>query len=114
MTVLAALWHYGPPAVVVSAGTAALATAIRSRPGDLRLSWSQWPWLLPVLIATGDAAVGVGRPAFERAWKGATAGLLWVALAIALWRQARARPRKATPPPGSGGGAPAETAPPGE
>ncbi|MCG5473131.1 hypothetical protein LADH09A_001019 [Micromonospora sp. LAH09] len=47
------------------------------------------------LTTAGEAAFGDGRPWFERAWKGVTALLVAVAVAIAVFRRHRWSARQA-------------------
>jgi hypothetical protein len=99
MTVLAVVWRYGPPALLVFSAAGLLVSSVRSEPGRPVVTRPDW-LLLPLLIFwTGDAAVGENRPPFERAWKGAVAVLVWSAVAIVLWRQRRSRAALTRPAP---------------
>ena len=90
-------WHYGLAVLLAVAGSGwVLVAAIRTPATGLPRPARCWPLLLVLLMWTGDAAVGDGRPAFERAGKGTVAVLLWSSLAVTVVRRRRA----ATPPAG--------------
>ncbi|BAL89456.1 hypothetical protein AMIS_42360 [Actinoplanes missouriensis 431] len=67
-----------------------LVAAIRTPAARLPRPSRYWPFLLVLLVWTGDAALGDGRPAFERAGKATIAVLLWSSLAIVVLRRRRA------------------------
>ncbi|MFG1651616.1 hypothetical protein ACGFIE_16980 [Micromonospora sp. NPDC049275] len=95
--------HICVPLMVVG-GAAFIVVAAFTSPPD-SFSWPrgwQWAWVGLWLMAAGDAAFGVDRPVFERAWKGAAALLVAVACAIAVWRHRRWR-RRAGPTGAEGG-----------
>ncbi|MBB4764176.1 hypothetical protein [Actinoplanes digitatis] len=85
------VWQYGLPLLLVIGSLAGLVSAIRSKPAETAGSRSDWLALPILLILTGDAALGEARPPFERAWKGAVAVLLWVTIAVTVWRRRRRR-----------------------
>jgi hypothetical protein len=88
---LALTWRDGSLLLLAIAGLTVLVAAMRTEPS--RLTWSRrcWPWLLLLVMWTGDAALGDGRPLVERTCKGIFAVLVWLSLAVALWRRRRHR-----------------------
>jgi hypothetical protein len=88
---LGSAWRYGAPALLVICSLAMLKWTIRAKPAEISINRRDWPWLFLVIMWTGDAALGDSRPPFERAWKGAVATLLWLSVAITLWRRRRHR-----------------------
>ncbi|BBH69537.1 hypothetical protein ACTI_62220 [Actinoplanes sp. OR16] len=85
------------PAVCLVLGVAVLVGAFRAAPDEL--PGFRWYWfLLPILLIwTGDALLGSGRPADERVAKGVLAGFLWLSLAVALIRRRRSVTRGGRP-----------------
>jgi hypothetical protein len=97
--VLDATWLYGSLGLILVAAVGAISSAIRSDAGRLPSPGAYWPWFLLLLMMTGDAALGEGRPPFERAAKGVLAALLWTSLAIVVWRRRRHRVKVAQATP---------------
>ncbi|MEU8242894.1 hypothetical protein AB0C07_31950 [Actinoplanes missouriensis] len=91
-------WFYGLAVLLTVIGSiGALVSAIRTPGGRLPGLRRYWPFLLILLMWTGDAALGDGRPAFERAGKGTIAVLLWSSLAIVVLRRRRHRSSRGRP-----------------
>jgi hypothetical protein len=82
-------WQYGMPLLGLATGVGALAVAVGTRPSELPDPRAYWPFALVLLMWTGDAAVGDGRPLLERLGKGVAAALIWVSVAVVLWRRRR-------------------------
>ncbi|MFC6022062.1 hypothetical protein ACFP2T_38605 [Plantactinospora solaniradicis] len=94
MSLWEAIWHIGVPLVAVVAMTVAVFVAFSDPPDKFfRPSGWQWAWVGLWLMMAGDAAVGSNRSWFERAWKGAVALLVAVAVIVAAWRNYRWRKR---------------------
>jgi hypothetical protein len=91
VSVLAWIWEYGVPLLVVAGAVGVLVSAIRTDAGRLTTVRSNWPFLLLTIMWTGDAAVGDARPVFERVAKGTVAALVWISVAIVVVRRRRLR-----------------------
>lgn len=82
----------GIPLIVVGGAVAAVFVAASEPPDRFsRPHGWQWAWVGLWLMTAGDAAFGDDRSSFERGWKGATALLVAVAVAVAVWRHRRWR-----------------------
>lgn len=89
-----ATWRIGVPLVVVGGAAAAGSVAFSAPPDKFpRPRGWQWAWVGLWLMTAGEAAFGHNRSWFERAWKGATALLVAVAVTVAVWRHYRWRKR---------------------
>ncbi|MFC8848579.1 MULTISPECIES: hypothetical protein [unclassified Micromonospora] len=89
-----AIWRIGVPMIVVGGAAVAVAVAFSEPPWKFsRPRGWQWAWVGLWLMTAGDAAFGDARSPFERAWKGATALLVAVAVMVAAWRRYRWRRR---------------------
>ncbi|MFG1871582.1 hypothetical protein [Micromonospora arborensis] len=85
-----AAWRVGLPLIVVVGAAVAVSAALSGPPDKFsRPRGWQWAWVGLWLMAAGDAAFGDNRSWFERAWKGATALLVAVAVTVAAWRHYR-------------------------
>lgn len=73
--------------LVVMAGLGAVGAAMRTAADRLPRPRAYWPWLLLLVIWTGDAVLGERRPPFERMEKGVLAALMWTSLAVVIWRR---------------------------
>ncbi|MGS2618806.1 hypothetical protein ACVCAH_30395 [Micromonospora sp. LZ34] len=94
MSLWEALWRIGVPLIVVVCAAAAVSVGFSNPPDKFsRPRGWQWAWVGLWLMTAGDAAFGDDRSWFERAWKGATALLVAVAVAVAGWRHYRWRKR---------------------
>ncbi|MEU9506035.1 hypothetical protein AB0D32_07110 [Micromonospora sp. NPDC048170] len=100
MSLWEAAWRFGVPLIGVLAVAAAVSVAFSDPPDKFSLprGW-QWAWVGLWLMTAGEAAFGDDRPWFERAWKGAVALLVAVAVTVAAWRHHRWRTRAAPAPP---------------
>lgn len=85
------LWDYAWPVAGLVVGLSALylaaSTSVRDLPGPRGL----WLVLPMLLILTGDAAVGEGRPVLERVAKGTVAVLVAISVAVVVRRRRRHR-----------------------
>ena len=87
-----AIWRFGVPVAVVLGATAAVFGVLSEPPDKFsRPRGLQWTWVGVWLMTAGDAAFGHDITWFERAWKGTTALLVAVAVAVAAWRHHRWR-----------------------
>ncbi|MGI5519803.1 hypothetical protein ACQEUX_02435 [Micromonospora sp. CA-259024] len=86
----------GAPVIVVVGAAVAVFVAISDPPETFsRPRGWQWAWVGLWLMTAGEAAVGDNRSWFERSWKGATALLVAVAVAVAAFRRYRWNARRA-------------------
>ncbi|MGN9769013.1 hypothetical protein ACTMS2_28045 [Micromonospora sp. SD12] len=109
MSLWEATSRVGGPLIVVVGAAVTVSVAFSAPPGTFsRPRGWQWAWVGLWLMAAGDAAFGNDRSWFERAWKGATALLVAVAVTVAVWRHHRWRKRVR---PADGVSAPAERTP---
>ncbi|MFF3869289.1 hypothetical protein [Micromonospora sp. NPDC001898] len=94
MSLSEAIWRIGVPLIVVVGTAAAVSVAFFDPPDEFRRprGW-QWAWVGLWLMMAGEAAFGNDRWWFERAWKGAIALLVAVAVTVAVWRHYRWRKR---------------------
>ncbi|MFE9689612.1 hypothetical protein [Micromonospora sp. NPDC005806] len=94
MSLWEAMSRIGLPLVAVGGAAAAVRVGLSSPPDEfLRPRGWQWTWVALWLMTAGDAVFGDNRSWFERAWKGAAALLVAVAVAVAAWRHYRWRQR---------------------
>ncbi|MCO1593732.1 hypothetical protein M8C17_00955 [Micromonospora sp. RHAY321] len=94
MSLWEVVWRIGLPLIVVVGVAAAVSVAFFDPPDKFsRPRGWQWAWVGLWLMTAGDAAFGNDRSWFERAWKGAIAVLVAVAVTVALWRHYRWRKR---------------------
>ncbi|MBF9131674.1 hypothetical protein I0C86_22290 [Plantactinospora sp. S1510] len=94
MSLWEAAWRIGVPLVVVVCAAVAASVAFSGPPDEFsRPRGWQWAWVGLWLMAAGEAAFGTNRSWFERAWKGAVALFVAVAVTVAVWRHYRWRKR---------------------
>ncbi|GAA3773395.1 hypothetical protein [Micromonospora maritima] len=94
MSLWGTVWGVGLPVIVVGGAVAAVCVAASEPPDRFsRPHGWQWAWVGLWIMTAGDAAFGDDRSSFERGWKGATALLVAVAVAVAVWRHHRWRKR---------------------
>ncbi|WP_406083489.1 hypothetical protein OHA01_01670 [Micromonospora zamorensis] len=90
MSLWEAVSRFGPPLLIVIGASVAVYGASSDSPKHFsRPRGWQWAWVGLWLMTAGEAAFGDDRPWFERAWKGATALLVAVAVAVAAFRRHR-------------------------
>lgn len=98
MHIVGWIWHYGLPVVLLVAGAGMLASTIRADVSSLESPRASWPLIPLLLFWTGDAALGDGRPPFERVMKGLLAIPFLLSFAVILWRRRRHSRKAATNP----------------
>ncbi|MFG1990828.1 hypothetical protein ACGFJ7_12720 [Actinoplanes sp. NPDC048988] len=92
---LAAVWQFGLPVVLVLFGAGALVAAVTDRERPRLRQRIGWFGLVVWLKFAGEAAFGDGRPRLEREWKGLVAVLLGLAALVWLVKWLRWRRRDA-------------------
>lgn len=96
MSLWEAISRVGVPLIIVVGASVAVYGASSDSPKNFsRPRGWQWAWVGLWLMTAGEAAFGDGRPWFERAWKGVTALLVAVAVAVAAFRRHRWSARRA-------------------